>query len=171
MHPKYDISVTEWCIVWSWVLTGAVNIWFAVLSSRYLVIHAVDTIWPQQLDGLADQVGAAAVQHAETQVQLELICGGFGIQPPEGAKAALGPTEDRRRVRKQAWTKRRTVKEWVGKGVVVFSSCFHGWSAVFSWSVFKSLSIRLGSWGSVKIWGFAEGLCQCFNAVWWKVTY
>lgn len=63
----------------------------AALVERYLVIHAVDTIWPQQLDGLADQIGAAAVKHAKAQVQLELICGGFGIQPSEGTKATLGP--------------------------------------------------------------------------------
>lgn len=76
------------------MLTGALNVWFVVLSSPYLVIHAVDTVWPKQLDGLANQVGAAAIEHAEAQVQLELICGGFGIQPPEGTKAALGPTEE-----------------------------------------------------------------------------
>ena len=57
----------------------------------YLVIHGIDPIGTQQIDGLANQVGASAVEHPEAQVQLELICGGFGIQTPEGAKAALWP--------------------------------------------------------------------------------
>lgn len=78
----------------------------AALIERYLVIHAVDTIWPQQLDGLADQIGAAAVKHAKAQVQLELICGGFGIQPSEGTKATLGPRRKKRILKNmyERWT-------------------------------------------------------------------
>lgn len=63
----------------------------------YLVVHAVDPVWPQQVDGLADEVRASAVEHPETQVQVELVRGGFGVEALEGAEAAFRPEDDRRR--------------------------------------------------------------------------
>lgn len=35
---------------------------------QYLVIHAVDPVWPQQINGLTYEVCASTVEHPETQV-------------------------------------------------------------------------------------------------------
>ena len=61
----------------------------------YLVVHAVDPVWPQQLDGLSNQIGASAVEHAEAQVQVELVRRSFGVQTPERTEAALRPARER----------------------------------------------------------------------------
>lgn len=62
---------------------------------QYLVVHAVDPIWPQQIDGLANEICASTVEHPKAQVEMELICGSFGVQTLEGAEAAFRPDEDR----------------------------------------------------------------------------
>lgn len=58
-------------------------------QSQYLVVHAVDPIRPQQIDSLANEICASTVEHPETQVQVELVRGGLGVQTLEGAKATL----------------------------------------------------------------------------------
>lgn len=60
-------------------------------SVQHLIVHAVHPIRPQQVDGLANQIRASTVEHPEAQVQMELICGGLGVEAFEGAEAALGP--------------------------------------------------------------------------------
>lgn len=35
---------------------------------QYLVVHAVDPIGPQQVDGLANEIRASTVEHPETQI-------------------------------------------------------------------------------------------------------
>lgn len=60
-------------------------------SVQHLIVHAVHPIRPQQVDGLANQIRASTVEHPEAQVQMELICGGLGVEALEGAEAALGP--------------------------------------------------------------------------------
>lgn len=62
---------------------------------QHLVVHAVDPIWPQQIDGLANQIGPSTVEHPKAQVKMEFICGSFGVQTLEGAEAAFRPDEDR----------------------------------------------------------------------------
>lgn len=60
-------------------------------SVQHLIVHAVHPVRPQQVDGLANQIGASTVEHPEAQVQMELIRGGLGVEALEGAEAALGP--------------------------------------------------------------------------------
>lgn len=62
---------------------------------QHLVVHAVDPIWPQQTDGLANEIGPPTVEHPKAQVEMEFICGSFGVQTLEGAEAAFRPDEDR----------------------------------------------------------------------------
>lgn len=64
---------------------------------QYLVVHAVDPVGPQEVDGLADQVGASAVEHPKTQIEMELVRGGFGVETLEGAEAAFRPDDDNTR--------------------------------------------------------------------------
>lgn len=64
---------------------------------RHLVVHAVDPIRPQEIDGLANEIGPSTVEHPEAQVEVEFICGSFGVQTLEGAEAAFRPDEDRMR--------------------------------------------------------------------------
>lgn len=64
---------------------------------QYLIVHAVDPVWPQQVDGLADEVCASTVEHPKAQVQMELIRCSFGVETLERAEATLGPDEDRGR--------------------------------------------------------------------------
>lgn len=64
---------------------------------QYLVVHAVDPIWPQQINGLADQISASAVEHPKTQIKMELVCGGLGVETLEGAEAAFRPDDDNTR--------------------------------------------------------------------------
>lgn len=66
----------------------------AVPDVQYLVVHAVDPIRPQQIDGLADQIGASAVEHPKTQIKMELVRGGFGVETLKGAEAAFRPDDD-----------------------------------------------------------------------------
>lgn len=66
----------------------------AAADVRYLVVHAVDPVRPQQVDGLADQVRASAVEHPKTQVEVELVRGGFGVEALEGAEATFRPGEE-----------------------------------------------------------------------------
>jgi len=61
---------------------------------QYLVVHAVDPIGPQEINRLANEICASTVQHPKTQVQVELVCGGFGVQTLEGAKATFRPDGD-----------------------------------------------------------------------------
>lgn len=85
-----------WCMVqdvWGWI-SHSVRPLPTQGYEAHLVVHAVDAIGAQQLDGLTDEVGAAAVQHAEAQVQLELVGGSFGVQALEGAEAALWPRRE-----------------------------------------------------------------------------
>lgn len=63
----------------------------------YLVVHAVDPVWPQQINGLADEIRAAAVEHPETQIEMELVRGGFGVKSLKGAEATFRPGDDNRR--------------------------------------------------------------------------
>lgn len=63
----------------------------AVPDGQYLVVHAVDPIRAQQIDGVADQIGASAVEHPKTQIKMELVCGCFGVETLEGAEAAFRP--------------------------------------------------------------------------------
>lgn len=65
----------------------------------YLVIHAVYPVWPQQINGLANEICASAVEHPETQVEVEFVCCSFGVQTFEGAKATLRPNSDKQRDR------------------------------------------------------------------------
>lgn len=60
----------------------------------YLVVHAVDPVRPQQIDGLADEIRAAAVEHPETQIEMELVRGGFGVKSLKGAEATFRPEDD-----------------------------------------------------------------------------
>ncbi|TNN87925.1 hypothetical protein EYF80_001889 [Liparis tanakae] len=39
---------------------------------RYLVVHAVDPIGPQEINRLANEVCASTVQHPKTQVQVRM---------------------------------------------------------------------------------------------------
>lgn len=64
---------------------------------QYLIVHAVDPVGPQQVDGLANEVCASTVEHPKAQVQMELIRCSFGVETLEGAEATLGPDEDRGR--------------------------------------------------------------------------
>lgn len=58
-----------------------------------LFAHAVNAIRPQQVHGLLDQVGPAAVEHPEAQVLQELgLCGGC-VQLPGGAETILGSAD------------------------------------------------------------------------------
>lgn len=66
-------------------------------DDQHLVVHAVDPVRPQQLDGLANEIRASAVEHPEAQVEVELVCGGLGVEALEGAEAALRPEEDKPR--------------------------------------------------------------------------
>ena len=63
----------------------------------HLVVHGVHPVRAQSLDGLADEVRPAAVEHAETQVLAELSSSRSGIQPPEGTETAFGPAQERLR--------------------------------------------------------------------------
>ncbi|KAF3854605.1 hypothetical protein F7725_022660 [Dissostichus mawsoni] len=65
-------------------------------KSQYLVVHAVDPIRPQQIDSLANEICASTVEHPKTQVQVELVRGGLGVQALEGAKATLSQEEGHR---------------------------------------------------------------------------
>ena len=58
-----------------------------------LFAHAVNTIRPQQVHGLLDQVRPSAVQHPEAQILQELgLCGGR-IQLPGGTETILGSAD------------------------------------------------------------------------------
>lgn len=69
----------------------------AVPDVPYLVVHAVDPVWPQQIDGLADEIRAPAVEHPETQIEMELVRGGFGVESLKGAEATFRPDDDHTR--------------------------------------------------------------------------
>lgn len=60
----------------------------------YLVVHAVDPVRPQQINGLADEIGASAVEHPETQIEVELVRGGFGVKSLKGAEATFRPEDE-----------------------------------------------------------------------------
>lgn len=55
-----------------------------------LLAHAVDAVRTQQVHGLLDQVGSAAVEHPEAQVLQELGLRGGRVQLPGGTKTVLG---------------------------------------------------------------------------------
>lgn len=59
-----------------------------------LVVHAVDAVWSQQIDGLANEIRASTVEHPKTQIEMELVRGGLGVQALEGAEATLRPGRD-----------------------------------------------------------------------------
>lgn len=54
---------------------------------------------------MADQVGASAVEHPETQIKVEFVRGGFGVETLEGAEAAFRPDDDNTRQIK-------TIRRW-----------------------------------------------------------
>lgn len=68
-------------------------------DAQYLVVHAVHSIWPQQIDGLTNEVCASTVEHSKAQIKMELVCGRLRVQALEGAEATLRPDDDS--VRKQ----------------------------------------------------------------------
>lgn len=69
----------------------------AVPDIPYLVVHAVDPVWPQQINGLADEIRASAIEHPETQIEMELVRGGFGVKSLKRAEATLRPEDDNAR--------------------------------------------------------------------------
>jgi len=58
-------------------------------THTHLVVHGVDPVGPQQVGGVGQQVGAAAGQQPEAQVQLELDHRRWGSQALVGGEAAL----------------------------------------------------------------------------------
>lgn len=68
-----------------------------MLTPEYLVIHAVDSIWAQQINSLANEISPSTVEHPETQVQMELVGGCFRVQTLKGAETTLRPEGDRGR--------------------------------------------------------------------------
>lgn len=59
------------------------------------VVGGVHALVSQQPLGLRQQVGPAAPQHPEGQVQLELECRGVASQTSEGVEAAVRPAGTR----------------------------------------------------------------------------
>lgn len=68
----------------------------AVPDVPYLVVHAVHPVRPQQVNGLADEIRASAVEHPKTQIEMELVRGGLGVETLEGAEATFGPDDHTR---------------------------------------------------------------------------
>ena len=54
-----------------------------------LLTHAVESIWPEQVDSLLHQVCASTAEHTEAQVLQELCLDRDSIQFPRGTEAVI----------------------------------------------------------------------------------
>lgn len=102
------------------------------------VIGGVHALVSQQPLGLRQQVGPAAPQHPEGQVQLELECRGVASQTSEGVEAAVRPAETRTPaspVTCNSWTRRaniintHTAPDWLLTSAVSARSPVRGGAA------------------------------------------